>query len=143
VIITGGVNAYHPWWECDYEDSAGKILSRLIDAYNLIIINDRLPTILLPPNAKRSVIDLVLVSANLTPMCYLFTDRDTASDHFPIFISIGGTFSKKHIFASKLKISKKEIDILKRNLNASFVNFETYTSEDIIGAYHQLDKHIR
>jgi len=42
VIITEDVNAHHPWWGCDYEDNAGKTLSRLIDIYDLVIVNDRL-----------------------------------------------------------------------------------------------------
>jgi len=48
VIFTRDFNAYHPWWGCDYEDNAGKTLSR-IDIHNLVTLNDRLSTILLHP----------------------------------------------------------------------------------------------
>jgi len=73
-VIAADVNVHYSWWGCDHEDSAGKTLSRLNDIHNLIIINDRLPTILLPPNIKRSIIDLVLVSSSLAPLCYSFTE---------------------------------------------------------------------
>jgi len=94
VIFSGDINVHHPWWGCDYEDNAGKIFSRLIDAHNLIVLNDRLPTVFLHPNARRSVIDLVLVSASLAPQCHSFIDHNAAkSDHFPVFISIRDSFS--------------------------------------------------
>jgi len=67
IIFIGDMNAHHSWWKFDYENNAGKILSRLIDTYNLVVLNDRLPTILLPPNARYSVIDLVLISSGFAP----------------------------------------------------------------------------
>jgi len=42
-----------------------KTLSRIIEDHNLVTLNDRLPTILLHPNVKRLIIDLVLVSEGL------------------------------------------------------------------------------
>jgi len=84
VIITGDINAHHPWWKCDYENNTGKTISRLIDTHDLVIIN-RLPTILLPPNIRSSVINLVLISSNLAFSCHSTTDRDAGgSDHFSI-----------------------------------------------------------
>jgi len=63
----------------------------IIEGYNLVILNDRFPTILLHPNAKRSVIDLVLASEDLAFHSHSYTGLDTAgSDHFPIFTIIGG-----------------------------------------------------
>jgi len=97
IIFVGDFNA-HPWWGCEYEDSAGKILSRIIEIHNLVTLNDRLFTILLHPNAKRSVIDLVLVSEGLASQCHSRIGLDMAgSDHFPIFTTIGGSFNTKCI----------------------------------------------
>jgi len=93
VIFVGDFNAHHPWWGCEYGDSAGKTLSHIIDAHCLITLNDRSPTILLHPEAKRSVIDLVLVSENIVSQCYSHTGLDMAgSNHFPIFTTVGGSF---------------------------------------------------
>jgi len=39
-------------------------LARAVEEHNLVFVNDGLPTILLPPEAKRSIIDLILVNPN-------------------------------------------------------------------------------
>jgi len=69
VLISGDFNAHHSWWGCDYEDQAGRMLSHLFDSYNLITINDGQPILLLLPNSRRSIIDLVVVPASLAPLC--------------------------------------------------------------------------
>jgi len=108
IIFVGDFNAHHLWWGCEYEDSADKTLSRIIEGHNLVILNDRFPTILLRPNAKRSIIDLVLVSEGLASQSHSRTGLDTAgSDHFPIFTTIGDNPSTKNVFLYKLKINKK------------------------------------
>jgi len=56
VIFVGDFNAHHPWWGCEYEDSADKSLSRIIEDHNLVTLNDRLSTILLHPNATRVLV---------------------------------------------------------------------------------------
>jgi len=55
VIFIGDFNAHHSWWGCDYEDSAGRILTHIIETHDLVTLNDRLPSIILHPKAKRSV----------------------------------------------------------------------------------------
>jgi len=116
VLISGDFNAHHSWWGCDYEDQAGRILSHAFDSFNLITINDGRPTLILPPSSRRSIIDLVVVSPSLAPLCYSYTDLDTAgSDHFPVFTIIGGTPSKKCKFKYKLKINKKDSCLLNHN----------------------------
>jgi len=56
VIFTGDFNAHHSWWGCEYEDPAGRILAQIIDTHDLVILNDKLPTIILYSNARRSLI---------------------------------------------------------------------------------------
>jgi len=91
----GDINAHHTWWGCDFDDQVGKTLSRIIEVYELVIANDRAPTILLPPNSRRSVIDLILITSRLASKCCTFTDNDTGdSDHFPIHTLISGSSSK-------------------------------------------------
>jgi len=141
VLISGDLNAHHSWWGCDYEDQ--RMLSHLFDSYNLVTINDGQPTLLLPPNSRRSIIDLVVVPASLAPLCYSYTDLDSAgSDHFPVFTVIGGTPPKKCKFKYKLKINKKDIRLLNHNLSVSFDKFADI-SPDTIHAYSQLDNHIK
>jgi len=54
IVLVGDFNAHHPWWGCKYENSAGKILSHVIDNYNLIILNDRSFSTFLHPTSKHS-----------------------------------------------------------------------------------------
>jgi len=72
VLISGDFNAHHSWWGCEYEDKAGRMLAHLFDAYNLIPINDSQPTIFLSPNSRRSIIDLLVTSSNLAPLCHSY-----------------------------------------------------------------------
>jgi len=110
VIFIGDFNAHHSWWGCDYEDSAGRILTHIIETHDLVTLNDRLPSIILHPKAKRSVIDLALASNRLAYQCYSCTGTDAAgSDHFTIITTIGSNFSSRNVFLYKLKISKKEL----------------------------------
>jgi len=77
-------------------------------------------------------------------MCSSFTDSDNAgSDHFPIFTSIYDSFSKKNIFAYKLKISKKDSILLGHNLSETFANLETFISDNISTAYQHFEQHIK
>jgi len=123
VIFIGDFNAHHPWWGCEYEDSAGKILSCIIEIHNLVTLNDRLPTILLHPNAKRSIIDLTLASDDLASLCHSRTGLDTAgSNHFSIFTTIGSNFNTRNVFLYKLKINKKDLALLYHSLLDNFNN---------------------
>jgi len=145
-IIVGDLNAHHSWWGCDYDDQAGKTLSRIIDSFDLVIANDRAPTILLPPNSRNSVIDLTLISSPLSAKCTSFTDHDTVgSDHFPIYTFISGSFLKKQIFAYKLKISKKDTSLLYHNLNESISTLESLIANisNFSSVYSTFEHHIK
>jgi len=110
-------------------------LSRIIEDHNSVTLNDRLPTILLYPNAKCSIIDLVLVSESLASQCHSHTGLDTAgSDHFLIFTTIGGSFSIRNVFLYKLKINKKDLMRFSHTLHDNFANL-SILSEDILKAY--------
>jgi len=109
-----------------------------------VIANDRHSTILLPPNAKRSIIDLVFISSTLVPLCTSFTESDPAdSDDFPIHTFISGSFSKKNIFMYKLKICKKDINLLYHNLCESFTQLETLILENSVTTTLNTSQHIK
>jgi len=44
---------------------ADRTLAWAVEEHNLIFVNDRLSTILLPPEARRSIIDLILANLNI------------------------------------------------------------------------------
>jgi len=77
LVIVGDFNAHHTWWRCHHEDSYGKILSRVIDAHKLIILNDRLSPTLFHPTVQHSIIDLVLTSENIATRCNSVVGLDT------------------------------------------------------------------
>jgi len=144
IIFTGDFNAYHSWWGCEYEDSAGRILIHIIETHDLVNLNDKLPSIILHPNAKRSVIDLALASNRLASQCYSRTSTDAVgSDHFPIVTTIGGNFSSRNVFLYKLRISKKELTQLQLSLHNNFNSLNDTLSEDSLEAYQQLESHIK
>jgi len=95
----------------DYENKADRMLSHLFDSYNLVPINDGQPILLLSPNSRRSVIDLVVVSSDLAPF------DSAGSDHFRVIAHIGGTPTKKCQFKYKLKIGKKDALLFNHNLD--------------------------
>jgi len=91
----------------------GRILAQIIDTHDLVILNDKLPTIILHPKARRSVIDLTLASNRLASQCCSRTSVDAAgSDHFLIITFIGGNFHSRNKFLYKLKIGKNELNQL-------------------------------
>jgi len=143
IIITRDINAHHLWWGCDYEGSAGKIFSRLIDSYDLVIANDCLPTILLPSNSKKSVIDLVLITPSFAAPCNSIITQDIfRSDHFPLITNIGGSFKNK-TFVYKLKTTKKDIILLNLKLSKTFSKFVPTIFDNPSTLYHQFEQHIR
>jgi len=72
--------------------------TRVIDANNLIILNDRSTPTLFHPTAKHSIIDLVLASENAALLCRSDTSLDTmGSDHFPVCTTIGDNFHVKNV----------------------------------------------
>jgi len=144
IIITGDLNAHHFWWGCDYEDSAGKTFSRLIDTHNLVIANDRLPTILLPPNSRKSVIDLVLTTPSLGTLCNSITTHDTlGSDHFPIITNISSSFTKNRNFVYKLQTTKKDLILLSLKLKETFSVLVSSISNNLSASYQTFEQHIK
>jgi len=138
VLISGDFNAHHSWWGCEYEDGAGRMLAHLFDAYNLIPINDGQPTIILSPNSRRSVIDFLVTSSSLAPLCHSYTNQDSVgSDHLPVITHIEGTPPKKRLFKYKLKLSKKDALLFNYKLNVSFDSFVASTSSEIIQYYKE------
>lgn len=50
-LLVGDLNAHHASWGDGKTDSTGTALLKVIDDLDLLILNDRLPTLLTPPPA--------------------------------------------------------------------------------------------
>jgi len=92
VLFLGDFNAHHTDWHDSRIDSQGEIISRACDIFNLIVLNDGLPTFLSSPNLSSSVIDLSIASRPLALLVDAETIQDLHnSDHFPIRITVRNT----------------------------------------------------
>jgi len=144
LIVVGDFNAHHTWWGCQHNDSHGNSLSYAIDMHGLIVLNDRFSPTLLHPTALHSIIDLALSSESVATCCSSFVGHDTlGSDHFPIFTSIAGNFMKRNVFLYKLKLSRKDLDILYHSLINSLDKLRNILLENCLLAYETIDLHIR
>jgi len=143
-VVMGDFNAHHSWWGCSYDDSSGRVLSHVIDAHSLIILNDRSSPTLLHPTAKHSIIDLVLTSESLAMHCNSKVGIDTlGSDHFPVHTSIVGNFKLRNVFLYKLKASQKDLALLYHLLINSLDKLRDAILNNYILAYTTIEQHIR
>lgn len=125
-MFAGDFNAHHTLWGCDSSDRVGKLLARAAEACDICMTNDDLPTLLLPPKAHISIIDLVAVSSSLAPITVTHTAEDThGSDHFPVVTRIGGEIHVAHRFLYKLKLRPREVKELREILASPLPPFLT------------------
>ncbi|NEV49196.1 hypothetical protein EUZ93_01570 [Wolbachia pipientis] len=98
ILIVGDFNAHHTAWGGSKTDRVSRMLLNAMDNVQAYIVNDGKPTLLTAPGTNRSVIDITIASADLAVACEVITEEDTGdSDHFSVNISIGGSFSFRHV----------------------------------------------
>ena len=88
-VILGDLNAHNILWGSRHTDTRGRLIERVLNIYNLCMLNDNSPTYLHPANGSFTNIDLSICD----PSIFLdFTSWGVhsdlcGSDHFPILIS--------------------------------------------------------
>ena len=88
-VILGDLNAHNILWGSDHIDTRGRLIERILNNYNLCLLNDNSPTYLHPATGSFTNIDLSICH----PSIFLdFTGWGVyselcGSDHFPILIS--------------------------------------------------------
>lgn len=153
-LVVGDVNAHHTGWFNEFEDYMGKTVNHLIESYGLIILNDGLPTLLPRSNHVHSniVIDLVLASASLIPLCSSNTFDDClGSDHFPIVTCLGGNFLPCQTFVYKYNLGISQLasfrDLCKKQpiLTTLNLNPDGLISDSISGvdACNEFTDHVK
>ncbi|XP_055633404.1 uncharacterized protein LOC129773783 [Toxorhynchites rutilus septentrionalis] len=86
-IIMGDFNAYHTVWGGQRCNLRGKIILKIVEQLNLIILNDFQHTRMDEHSGSTSSIDLTITSWDLAPRVRWCVDDDLrGSDHFPIHI---------------------------------------------------------
>ncbi|KYN50228.1 hypothetical protein ALC62_04171, partial [Cyphomyrmex costatus] len=123
-VLMGDFNAHHSQWGCHVSDRAGKRIMSACEDYRICIFSDQMPTLLLPPSARPSIIDLVFVTPNISPLCKVSTEEDTwGSDHFPITIKLGIDPFRRKRFVYKLNLNLEELRNFSCALSDSYISF--------------------
>ena len=87
-LILGDFNGHSHLWGANQENERGKIVERLIDRHNLILLNDSVHTRFDTYHQTSSLLDLSLChpSIYMDVACEISSDR-LGSDHHPIIIT--------------------------------------------------------
>jgi len=88
-IIVGDFNSHNVIWGSDNTDQRGKVIEKILDDNDIILLNNTEPTRLNPINGNLSHIDLSFASTSLAQRInWNVTPNLTSSDHFPIILQI-------------------------------------------------------
>ena len=87
-LILGDFNGHSHLWGANQENERGKIVEKLIDRHNLILLNDSVHTRFDTYHQTSSLLDLSLChpSIYMDVACEISSDR-LGSDHHPIIIT--------------------------------------------------------
>ena len=87
-LILGDFNGHSHLWGANQENERGKIVEKLIDRHNLILLNDSVHTRFDTYHQTSSLLDLSLchLSIYMDVACEISSDR-LGSDHHPIIIT--------------------------------------------------------
>ncbi|KYQ54663.1 hypothetical protein ALC60_06470 [Trachymyrmex zeteki] len=141
-IFVGNFNAHHTHWDCSASDRAGKLILASAEDHYACILNDERPTLLLPPNSGPSVIDLVIATADMAPLCEACIEDIWGSDHYPITIIIGVSPILRQRYAYKINLETSELREFRDALVGSSDSFFSQLPADIKEAYTYLINHL-
>lgn len=87
-LIVGDFNSHNVMWGSQKTDNPGRLVERVVDSTNTIILNSGAPTHFNARNGNTSVIDLAISTSDIAHK-YNWNQSDDlhGSDHFPIIIS--------------------------------------------------------
>ena len=87
-LILGDFNGHSHLWEANQENEHGKVVEKLIDRHNLILLNDSVHNLFETYHQTSSLLNLSLChpSINMDVAFEVYSDR-LGSDHHPIIIT--------------------------------------------------------
>lgn len=119
-ILLGDMNAHSPSWGSPFVRGHGHLIDRLLDEFDLNILNNGEDTMLRPPSGNKSIIDLVICSPTLQFDLKLSVLRDThGSNHYPILVEHLNTHPRQ----------KTGPNITNNLYNWKKTDWQTYTTE--------------
>ncbi|KYN12202.1 hypothetical protein ALC57_15634 [Trachymyrmex cornetzi] len=136
-LILGDFNAHHSAWGCRRRSVAGVRLLRAVEEMDLVILNDGgTPTLLHPSPGAFSVIDLVIASPQLAPLCEVSMEADTyGSDHYPIITILGAQVCLTSRFRYRISLSKQQLQLYYHNLSTKANSLSSRNREDVLELY--------
>lgn len=86
-VLLGDMNAHNPIWGSPFIRGNGRVIERLLDEFDLNVLNNGEETMITPPSGNKSIIDLVICSPILYYDLQLTVLEDTyGSNHFPLLV---------------------------------------------------------
>ena len=120
-IIRGDFNSHHTCRGCSINCNSGTSLSNSLIDYDLTVLNDGSPTRITPPNTNSSALVLTLISPFLLPSSSWLVQSDSlTSDHFPIVISVGVSFSTLRFSSDRFPLKKVDWSVFSSHLSSLF-----------------------
>ena len=113
-LILGDFNGHSHLWGANQENERGKIVEKLIDRHNLILLNYSVHTRLDTCHQTSSLLDLFLYhpSIYMDVACEISSDR-LGSDHHPIIITANTSSARK---SSKMEFQKSQMGCIPRSM---------------------------
>lgn len=137
-IITGDFNAHHILWESDKIDKRGRIIERLIDEENLVLLNSGDKTRFNAFNGGFSAIDLTMCDPSLAAfLTWETTDHLYSSDHIPIkikFIDDTGN-NNSHYINKKWNLRRADWQRFSRQIEVMLNDEKSFSDIDSMVEY--------
>lgn len=134
-IILGDFNSHNYIWGSEKTDKRGKIIEKILNSRDLILLNDLSPTYFSTANNKNSCIDLTLCSSRLaTKIEWRALDELYGSDHYPIKIGIDQLSSYTEPHVQRFMFDRANWDSFKKSITA-----EIPLLNEIIDNQHNTD----
>ena len=91
VVLLGDFNAHNSAWGSENTDTRGRLLESFIHDHSLCVLNSGTRTHFTLPSGQTSVLDLSIVSPDLTSLfAWDVHDEPLGSDHFPVWLKFLG-----------------------------------------------------
>ena len=116
-LILGDFNGHSHLWGANQENERGKIVEKLIDRHNLILLNDSVHTRFDTYHQTSSLLDLSLChpSIYMDVACEISSDR-LGSDHHPIIITAKYIWPSSARKSSKMEFQESQMGCIPRSM---------------------------